>query len=78
MTDSNQIFNVRVVVRAKMNKVVDSGHGNVRVYTTAVPTDGAANTAVIKLLSEYWDVPKTRIKILRGATSRTKVIQICN
>lgn len=78
MTDSNQIFNVRVVVRAKMNKVVDDEHGNVRVYTTAVPTDGAANTAVVKLLSEYWDVPKTRIKILRGATSRTKVIQICN
>ncbi len=78
MIDSNQIFNVRVVPRARLNKIVDDGCGNVRVYTTAAPTDGAANTAVVKLLSEYWDVPKTRIKILRGATSRTKVIQICN
>ena len=78
MTDSNQIFNIRVVPRARLNKIVDDGCGNLRVYTTAAPTDGAANAAVVKLLSEYWDVPKTRIKILRGATSRTKVIQICN
>lgn len=78
MNASKQTFNIRVVPRARLNKIVDDGCGNVRVYTTAVPTDGAANTAVVKLLSEYWDVPKTRIKILRGATSRTKVIQICN
>lgn len=78
MTDSNQIFNVRVVVRAKMNKVVDSGHGNVRVYTTAAPTDGAANTAVVKMLARHFDVPKSSIQIIRGTTSRTKVIQICN
>ncbi|MBQ8984559.1 DUF167 domain-containing protein, partial [Candidatus Saccharibacteria bacterium] len=35
-----------------------------------------ANTAVIKLLSQYFDVPKTRIVIKSGAKSKHKTIEI--
>ena len=38
--------------------------------------DGEANTAVIKLLSQYFDVPKTRIVIKSGAKSKHKTIEI--
>lgn len=38
--------------------------------------DGEANTAVIKLLSQYFDVPKTRITIKSGAKSKRKTIEI--
>ena len=75
MNDSNQIFNIRVVPRARLNKIVDDGCGNLRVYTTAAPTDGAANAAVIKMLARHFDVPKSSIQIIRGTTSRDKVIQ---
>ncbi len=65
---------VRVITRAKMNRVVADGDA-LRVYTTTVPADGAANASVIKLLAEHLDVPKTSIKIIRGTTSRDKVIE---
>ncbi len=67
---------VRVIPRAKMNKVAVQPDGTVRVHTTTAPTDGKATADVIKMLAEHYKVPKTSIKLLRGATSRDKVFQI--
>ncbi len=38
--------------------------------------DNLANGAVVKLLSEYLDIPKSRIIIVKGHNSRTKVVSI--
>ncbi len=70
------LINVRVIPRARQNKVTVDSDGTVRVHTVAAPADGQANDAVIKMLSKYYDVPKTSIKIIRGQTSRDKVIEI--
>lgn len=69
------IINVRVIPRARVQKIVADGDVY-RVYTNAVPADGAANAAVIKMLAKHFDVAKTRIKIVRGETSHDKVIEI--
>lgn len=75
MKDLSKTFNVRVTPHAKQNKVVESD-GVLRVYTTVAPENGRANSAVIELLSDYLDVPKSRIKILRGLAGRDKVVSI--
>ena len=64
MTNSVKKFNVRVTSHAKQNKVVDD-NGVLRVYTTVAPENGRANAAVIDLLSEYFDVPKSKIQIIQ-------------
>ena len=69
------IINVRVIPRARVQKIVADGD-TIRVYTNAAPTDGAANAAVIKMLSKHFDVPKSRISIVRGATSHDKVVSV--
>ncbi|MBD5388950.1 DUF167 domain-containing protein [bacterium] len=61
--------------RAKLNKVDPQPDGTIRVHTTAAPADGDANAAVIKLLARHFDVPKSTIRIVRGTTSRDKVIE---
>ena len=75
MTDSQKIFNVRVTTRAKQNKIVQN-NDVLRVYTNAVPENGRANTALIELLSEYFNVPKSKIKILKGLTGRDKIVTV--
>ena len=50
--------------------------GVLRVYTTVAPENGRANGAVIELLSKYFDVPKSRIKIIKGLTGRDKIVTI--
>lgn len=76
MNGSNQTFKLRVIPRARRNQIIVADDGTLRVYTTAVPTDGAANDAVIKMLARHFDVPKSSIKIIRGAQSRDKVVQL--
>ena len=67
--------NVRVIPRAKLNRVEVQPNGSVRVHTTTAPTDGKATADVIKMLAEHFGVPKTSIKLVRGATSRDKVFE---
>jgi uncharacterized protein len=40
------------------------------------PVDGEANRGLIEALSEFFDVPKSSITIIRGHTSREKVVEI--
>lgn len=75
MSDSKQTFNVRVIPKARQNDVSLDADGTIRIHTTATPSDGAANDAVIKMLAKHFDVPKSSIRIIRGATSRNKVIE---
>ncbi|HIU65157.1 MAG TPA: DUF167 domain-containing protein [Candidatus Enterousia avicola] len=75
MSDSKQTFNVRVIPKARQNDVSLDADGTIRIHTTAAPSDGAANDAVIKMLAKHFDVPKSSIRIIRGATSRNKVIE---
>ena len=67
---------VRVRPRARANKVEVSDLGEVRVYVTAAPEGGKANRAVIAAMAEAADVPKSRITLVRGRTSRDKVLEI--
>lgn len=66
---------VRVIPRAKFNRVEIQPDGIVRVHTTTAPTDGKATADVIKMLSQHYDVPKSSIKLIRGATSRDKIFE---
>ena len=70
------IINVRVIPRAKLNRVEVQHDGTLRIHTTTAPTDGKATADVIKMLAEHYNVPKTSIKLIRGATSRDKVFEI--
>ena len=71
-----RIINIRVIPRARQNRVEQTAADAYRIHTTSVPADGAANDAVIKMLAKHLGVPKTSIKIIRGQTSRDKVIEL--
>ncbi len=47
-----------------------------KVSVTAPPVHGKANEAVHKALSTYFKLPLSRIRLLRGATSKRKIFEI--
>ncbi len=51
-------------------------NGALKVRLTAPPVEGAANDALVKLVSTALGIPQRRIAIVSGQTSRTKVIEI--
>lgn len=75
MIGSKQTFKIRVIPRARSNKIEPQTDASLRVHTTAAPADGDANAAVIKMLARHFNVPKTSIKIIRGQNARDKVIE---
>ena len=66
---------VRVTPKASRDRILVEDDA-ICVYVTTVPEDGKANKAVVKLLSKALGVPKTRLDLIRGATSRDKVFRI--
>lgn len=70
------IINIKVIPRAKQEKTKDGDP--LRVYVNQPPENGRANDAVIKLLAEHFQLPKSKIKILKGEKSREKIIEITN
>ncbi|ANT60097.1 hypothetical protein AYJ57_06805 [Salipiger sp. CCB-MM3] len=69
------VLEVRVTPKASRNEVREED-GQIRVYVTTVPENGKANDAVVKLLSKALGVPKSRLTLIRGATSRDKAFRV--
>lgn len=70
------IITVQVTTRAKRNAVEVVGDANYKVWVTVVPEHGKANKKVINLLAKHFDVAKSNIKLLSGATSRIKKFSV--
>lgn len=69
---------VRVMPRARRRAVERSSEGTFRMKVTEPAEGGRANAAVIEALAEQFDVPKRSVTILRGLTSRRKLIEIAS
>ena len=70
------VVSVRVQPRASKNEILDVRDGRLRLRTTAPPTDGRANQAVIKLIAAHLQISPSRITLLRGKTQRNKQLRI--
>ena len=66
---------VRVTPKASRDRIVVE-EGQIRIYVTTVPEDGKANAAVQKLLAKALGLPKSRLSLIRGQTSRDKVFRV--
>jgi uncharacterized protein (TIGR00251 family) len=66
------ILDVRVVPRSSKNAIEGVADGVLRVRLTAPPVDGAANAALIDLISRECGVPKSRVVLIAGERSRQK------
>lgn len=69
-------INIKVKPSSRKNEVKVISNGILEVRVTAVPEKGKANKAVIELLSKHFKVPKSSIQIIRGQSSKEKIIEI--
>jgi uncharacterized protein (TIGR00251 family) len=67
---------VRLQPRASRNEIAGVHDGALRIRLHAPPVDGAANDALVAFLAERLAVPRRGVRIVTGATSRTKIIEI--
>lgn len=69
------VFAAHVTPRARRNALT-ALEGVIKAEVTAPPEDGKANAAVAALLAQALGVAKSRLTLIKGATSRDKAFRL--
>jgi len=69
-------FGVRLTPRGGADRVDGVVDGVLRARVAAPAVDGAANQALLRLIADLLGVPRRNVRLLSGATARTKVIAL--
>jgi uncharacterized protein (TIGR00251 family) len=70
---------MKIQVKVKPNsrtEEVSQGNDSFIVRVKEAPREGKANQSVVELLAEHFGVPKSRVRIVSGFGSRSKVIEV--
>jgi uncharacterized protein (TIGR00251 family) len=73
---SGVTLEVSIAPKSSRDAVLGEHGGRLKIALTAPPVDGKANEALIAFLASALGVPKRNITILRGQSSRQKVVEV--
>jgi uncharacterized protein (TIGR00251 family) len=76
MTRPRTLLKVIVQTRAARNEILGFRGDTLQVKVTPPPEGGKANAAVLELVAKALKVPKSSIRLIRGHTSREKLMAI--
>jgi len=72
----SMLIRVRVTPNAKEVRVTKTSEDSFEVKVDERATGGRANKRLLEILSEHFNVPKSKILIVRGAKSIDKMVEI--
>jgi uncharacterized protein (TIGR00251 family) len=70
------VLRLYVQPKASRDKVVGEHGDELKIAITAPPVDGKANSHLIKLLSKWFGLPKSAIRIEKGTQGRHKQVRL--
>ena len=65
-----------MIPRAQRDEIAGERDGRLLVRVTAPPVEGAANAALCRLLAKRIGVARGRVSVMRGGSSRDKVVRV--
>ena len=67
---------IKVKPNSKVEKIILETDGSLSIKIKAPPVDGKANKYLIEFLSNYLDIPKSHIQLIKGESSPHKTIKV--
>jgi len=67
---------LKVQPRASSDEIGEPLGNELRIRVTAPPVDAAANEALVRLLAGTLGCPRSHVQLVRGQTSRHKVVKV--
>lgn len=61
---------------SKKEKIIRTSEDSFEVYIKEKAERGLANKAVVKVLSSYLKVPAGKLRLVKGAKSRSKIFKV--
>lgn len=74
--DGAIVLSVRVAPRASRSEIAGAHDNALKIRIAAAPVEGAANAELIRVLAEFFEVPKSAVEIIGGKTSKLKRVRI--
>lgn len=71
-----RLLTIRVHPGSRQAGIEKLGEGEYKVHVLAPPEKGEANREVAAVLADYFGLPASRIRIVRGEKSRIKLVAV--
>ena len=75
-TASGYRLDIQVSPNGKKSEILEASDDILRIRLQAPPVDGKANEALIRFVAERCGLPKSRIRLTHGISSRKKRLAI--
>jgi hypothetical protein len=76
ISDKKATIEIHLHPGAKRDEIVGFREGVLYAKVTALPQRGQANRALLELMAQTLGIPKSAVDIIRGQSSRSKVIAV--
>jgi len=70
------LIKVKVFPESNRKEIIKKSEDSFEVKVKEKPIMGLANRGVIKILSSYFKIPESRIKLIKGLKKRNKIFEI--
>ncbi len=70
------LIKVKVFPGAKKEEIVKKSEDNFEISVKEKPEMGMANKAVAALLAYYFEIPRQKVRMVKGARERNKIFEI--
>ena len=67
---------VQITPNARRSEIVGWLGGKLKIKIKAPPVDGKANAELVRFLAKKFGVRQNAVRLLRGETAKTKLIEI--
>jgi len=76
MPDRPRIIAVRVKPGSRCPRIETASDGALVAYLHSPPIEGRANHELLERLAQHLTLPKSRLRLRSGASSRSKLVEI--
>ncbi|MBL7053883.1 DUF167 domain-containing protein [Patescibacteria group bacterium] len=67
---------IKIIPNSSKTLITEEKGDYLKIKIKAIPEKGKANIELINFLAKYFKIAKSNIKIIKGTTSRNKIIEI--
>lgn len=71
-----KVITVRVQTGASRKELVNISEAEFKARLTSLPEKGRANQELLELLSDYFGLPPSSLRIIRGQKARIKLVEV--
>ena len=70
------LIKVKVFPNSKKEEIIKKSEDSFEIRVKEKPEKGKANREVVRILSSYFKIPESKIRLVRGFKERNKIFEI--